>query len=113
MASVVSGSQYTINATVQRKESWSPHSWMRDLAPLIGERPIHQIAIPGTHDSAPWPDKQNLADLRPAMKNNLNRRSSTQSQARYNHVQIKLHPPFAIGLATGLSAWEPPTSPRW
>ena len=52
MAIVVPGSQYTINVTVQRKESWSPRSWMRDLAPLIGERPINQIAIPGTYDSA-------------------------------------------------------------
>ncbi|MGH7986799.1 MAG: hypothetical protein ACREQX_11020, partial [Candidatus Binataceae bacterium] len=37
----------------------SYENWMRDLAPVIGQRPLRQVVIPGSHDAAtygPWPD---------------------------------------------------------
>lgn len=30
---------------------WDGANWMRDLAPRLGERPLSELVIPGTHDS--------------------------------------------------------------
>lgn len=32
-------------------DDWDGANWMRDLAPLIGDRPLSRIVIPGTHDA--------------------------------------------------------------
>ncbi|MGH9829933.1 MAG: hypothetical protein ACREDR_42520, partial [Blastocatellia bacterium] len=45
----------------------SHENWMSDLAPVIGQRPLRQVIMPGSHDAAtfgPWPDPitQGLAE---------------------------------------------------
>ena len=50
-AIAVPGTQDTINVGIHRHASWLPQSWMSDLSSIIGDRPINQIAIPGSHDS--------------------------------------------------------------
>lgn len=50
---IQSGDQYHINVVVADHQ-WSAQSWMADLASTIGNRPLCQIALPGTHDSGTY-----------------------------------------------------------
>lgn len=46
------GDQYRIIIKAVYKADWSSRTWMGDLAHVIGNRTLFDIAIPGTHDSA-------------------------------------------------------------
>ncbi|MGH8014382.1 MAG: hypothetical protein ACREQ4_17980 [Candidatus Binataceae bacterium] len=49
----------TSTATRAPVSGASHENWMSDLAPVIGQRPLRQVVIPGSHDAAtygPWPD---------------------------------------------------------
>ncbi len=65
--------------------------WMRDSAPVIGQRPLRQVVIPGSHDAATYDGWGNQVTLGLAQAQSLNPPDQLNAGSRWFDLRFRLY----------------------